>query len=149
MILGDTQANKAGRTLISCIIHIPPWNKAAQWWLEAEDYQLEAAVLLKLLVVGYVNFNRDTPKSTVSVFICVLLPAEAAVRRSDLGKWMWSRNCRVWSPYFILFVHQHWNMCAERMPGTYKALCCGKALQLDFELKILKSAAQNRGVPDF
>lgn len=59
---------------------------SCKWWLEAESYQLEAAVLPKHPVAGYVNYNRDTLKSTVSVFICVLLPAEAAVKRVGFGE---------------------------------------------------------------
>jgi len=54
--------------------------------LETESYQLETAVLLKHPVAGYININKDTPNSTVSVFICVLLPAEAAVKRVDFGE---------------------------------------------------------------
>lgn len=30
---------------------------------------------------------------------------------------------------FILLVHQHLNTGTERIHWTYKALCCGKALQ--------------------
>lgn len=37
-------------------------------------------------VAGYININKDTPNSTVSVFIYVLLPAEAAVKRVDFGE---------------------------------------------------------------
>lgn len=68
------------------ITHIPPWNKAVQLWLQAESYQLEAAVLPKHPVASYANINRDTPKSTLSVSTCVLLPAEAAVKRVDFGE---------------------------------------------------------------
>lgn len=54
--------------------------------MEAESYQLETAALLKHPVAGYININKDTPNSTVSVFIYVLLPAEAAVKRVDFGE---------------------------------------------------------------
>lgn len=54
--------------------------------MEAESYQLETAVLLKPPMAGYININKDTPNSTVSVFIYVLLLAEAAVRRVDFGE---------------------------------------------------------------
>ena len=54
--------------------------------MEAESYQLETAVLLKHPVAGYININKDTPNSTVSVFISVSLPDEAAVKGADFGE---------------------------------------------------------------
>lgn len=54
--------------------------------MEAGSYQLETAVLLKHPVAGYINISKDTPNSTVSVFIYVLLPAEAAVKGVDFGE---------------------------------------------------------------
>jgi len=43
-------------------------------------------VLLKHPVAGYININKDTPNSTVSVFISVSLPDEAAVKGADFGE---------------------------------------------------------------
>lgn len=43
-------------------------------------------MLLKHPVAGYINISKDTPNSTVSVFIYVLLPAEAAVKGVDFGE---------------------------------------------------------------
>lgn len=68
------------------IVRIPPWNKTVQLWLEAGSYQLETAVLLKYPVAGYININKDIPNSMVSVFIYVLLPTEAAVKRIGFGE---------------------------------------------------------------
>lgn len=74
----------------------------------------------------------------MSVFICVLLPAEASVKRIDFGEMECEvRIAEFEALMFILLVHLHLSMCTERMHWTYKALCWGKALQVNFRLKIL------------